>query len=297
MREKFLNIVCQFLKNYGRTKVLLLYLAIVAVFVSSTLWSIDWNTKDGGNVHFAFVPTSVSVLSLIFITIVTIPVWQYLRGTNGNDLYAKRNNVMEEYYIPFLEQAFQKLDLKNYSIWSSYIAIQGTLLISDKQYENLHKVQDMLNRSIRHEGQEKLDGLIKNLGLVIEDLIYVMDSHLVMRGDDKLTFKRFYKEPFPNPHYDEDLEKYMKIVRLISDLAFEITRILNLILDIVREYKIGFMLEIGSLSIDECRDKSFKFRNDEISSSPYPGLQKFLEIRSSRDSHMDTCTDLDLHNL
>lgn len=297
MREKVLNVVCQFLKNYGRAKVILSYLAIVAVFVSSTLWSIDWNTKDGGNVHFAFVSTSISVLSLIFLAIVTIPVWQYLRGTNENDLLTKRNDVMEEYYIPFLEQVFQKLDLKNYSIWSSYIAIQGTLLISGKQYENLHKVQDMLNRSIRHEGQEKLDGLIKNLGLVIEDLIYVMDSHLVMRGDGQLTFKRFYKEPYPNPHYDEDLDKYMKIVRLISDLTFEMTRILNLILDIIREHKIGFMVEVGSLSIDESRVRTFKYREDEISESPYPGLQEFLKVRSLRDCHMDDCTDIDLQNL
>lgn len=297
MKEKIFNAILLFSKNYGRTKVILLYLTIVAAFVSSTLWSIDLGKKDGGFLHLAIVPTSISAVSLIALVIITIPVWQYLRGTNGSDSYIKRNDVIEKYYIPFFENAFQKLDLENYSVWSSYISIQGTLLISNKQYENLHAVRDMMNRAVEHEGQEMLDGLIKNLGLVIEDLIYVMDSHLVMRGDDQLTFKRFYKYPYPNPHYDENLDKYMKIVRLISDLTFEMTRVLNLILDIIREHKIGFMVEVGSLFIDESRGRSFKYRKDEISKSPYPGLQEFLKVRSLRDFHMDDCTDIDLQNL
>lgn len=297
MKERIFNAIFLFSKNYGRTKVILLYLAIVAAFVSSTLWSIDLNTKDGGNLHLAFVPTSISALSLIALVIITFPVCQYLRGANGSGLYIKRNDVIEEYYVPFFENAFERLDLENYSTWSSYISIQGTLLISNKQYENIHAVHDMMNRAVEHEGQEMLDGLIKNLGLVIEDLIYVMDSHLVMRGDDQLTFKRFYKYPYPNPHYDEDLDKYMKIVRLISDLTFEMTRVLNLILDIIREHKIGFMVEVGSLSIDECRGRTFKYREDEITESPYPGLQEFLKVRSLRTCHMDNCTDIDLQNL
>lgn len=297
MKEKIFNAILLFSKNYGRTKVILLYLTIVAAFVSSALWSIDLSTKDGGLLHFAFIPTSISAVSLIALVIITIPVWQYLRGTNSSGSYITRNDVVEEYYIPFFENAFQKLDLENYSVWASYISIQGTLLISNKQYENLHAVHDMMNKAVEHEGQEMLDGLIKNLGLVIEDLIYVMDSHLVMRGDDQLTFKRFYKYPYPNLHYDEDLDKYMKIVRLISDLTFEMTRVLNLILDIIREHKIGFMVEVGSLSIDESRGRTFKYREDEISKSPYPGLQEFLKDRSLRDCHMDDSTDIDFQNL
>lgn len=297
MKERLFNIIVQFIKNYGKTKVLFAYLVIVAALVSSTLLSIDWNTKDGGEVHINFISSSISVLSLIFIVIVTIPVWQYLRGIESNEPPVKGNDVMEEYYIPFLEHAFHKLDLEHYPIWSSYISIQGTLLISDERYNNLHEVKDMMSRAVKHDGQDLLDGLIKNLGIVIEDLIYVMDSHLVMRGDNKLTFRRFYKEPYPNPNYDEDLDKYKKIVYLISDLTFEMTRILNLIIDTIRKHVIGFMLKVGTLSIADSRFKNFKYRKDEISASPYPGLQKFLEIRASRDSYMDTCTDLDLQNL
>lgn len=297
MRPKIWSAIFQVLKNFGRSKVIIGYLAIASALLVSTVWNFDWDMQDGGKFHLSFIPTSISVLSLIFLVIITLPVCQYLWGGNGNELHIKGNDVIEEYYIPFFENAFQKLDLENYSVWASYISIQGTLLISNKQYENLHAVHDMMNRAVEHEGQEMLDGLIKNLGLVIEDLIYVMDSHLVMRGDNQLTFKRFYKYPYPNPHYDEDLDKYMKIVRLISDLTFEMTRVLNLILDIIREHKIGFMVEIGSLSIDESRGRTFKYREHEISGSPYPGLQEFLKVRSLRDYHMDNCTDLDLQNL
>ena len=49
-----------------------------------------------------------------------------------NDFAIRKDDVMDEYYIPFFEKAFQKLDLENYSIWTSYIAIQGTLLITNE---------------------------------------------------------------------------------------------------------------------------------------------------------------------
>lgn len=294
---KLRDMIFQFLRNYGRTKVIIGYFVLVSALFASTAWNFDWDMRDGGRFHFAFIPTSISVLSLIFLVVFTIPVCQYLKGTTKNDFAIRKDDVMDEYYIPFFEKAFQKLDLENYSIWTSYIAIQGTLLITNEQYNNLHAVQYMMNRAVKHNGQEFLDGLIKNLGLLIDDLLYVMDSHLVMRDDTQLTINRFYKEPYPNPNYNEDLDKYNKIVRLISDLTFEMTRILNLILDIMRRHKTGFMFEVGSLSIYECSSKSLKYRKEEISESPYPGLQKFLEIRSSRDLYMDACTDLDLQNL
>lgn len=295
--KKIFDLISLYIKSSGKTKVVAAYLAIVSALLISTAWNIDWDMQDGGRFHFAFIPTSISVISLVFLVIVTIPVWQYLKGAKQVEISPSKNNMIEEYYIPFLKLAFEKLDLTNYSTWSSYISIQGTLLISDEQYENLHAAQDMMSRAVNHEGQEFLDGLIHNLGQVINDLLYVLDSHLVMRQDNNLTFKRFYKEPFPNPHYDEDLNRYMKIVRLISDLTFEMTRILNLILDTVRKVKIGFMFEVGTLSIDESHGRTFKYRKNEISASPYPGLQQFLKVRSSRDSYMDTCTDLDIDNL
>lgn len=297
MKERIFESISLLIKNYGRSKVVAAYLAIVSALLISSAWNFDWDMQDGGRFHFAFIPTSISVISLIFLIIFTIPVWQYLKGAKQAELSPSKRNVMEEYYIPFFEIAFEKLDLKNYSTWSSYISIQGTLLISDKQYENLHIVQDMMSRAVNYKGQEFLDGLIHNLGQVINDLLYVLDSHLVMRQDNHLTFKRFYKEPFPNPHYDEDLIRYMKIIRLISDLTFELTRVLNLILDIIRKDKIGFMVEVGTLSIDESHGRTFKYRKDEISATPYPGLPQFLKVRASRDSHMDTCTDLDIDNL
>ena len=88
--------------------------------------------RDGGRFHFAFIPTSISVLSLIFLVVFTIPVCQYLKGMTKNDFAIRKDDVMDEYYIPFFEKAFQKLDLENYSIWTSYIAIQGTLLITNE---------------------------------------------------------------------------------------------------------------------------------------------------------------------
>lgn len=295
MKRKVFTCIVQILRNLGRTKVIVGYLSVVVMLLASTVWSVDWNMKNGGNIHLAFIPTSISVLTLLFLGIVTVPVCQYLYPPKT--LYVAEKNIWDIYYLPFFESVFKKMDLEHYHFWSSEIAIQGTLLISESQYHALHTVKGMLNRAVRHEGNELVDGLIVNLALVIDDLLYVMDSHLVMRADNMFTMKRFYKAIYPNPNYDEDLDRYMKIVRLISDLTLEMTRLLNLILGIIRKYNPGFMIELGTLVIADAHFKNYNYRESEISSSPYPGLKEFLRVRATRECYMDDSTDLDLENL
>lgn len=295
MKQKVFICIVQILRNLGRTKVIIGYLSVVVMLLASTAWSVDWNMKNGGNIHLAFIPTSISLLTLLFLGIVTVPVCQYLYPSKT--LYVAEKNIWNIYYLPFFESVFKKMDLEHYHFWSSEISIQGTLLISESQYHALHTVKGMLNRAVRHEGNELVDGLIVNLASVIDDLLYVMDSHLVMRADNMFTMKRFYKAIYPNPNYDEDLDRYMKIVRLISDLTLEMTRLLNLILSIIREYNPGFMIEVGTLVIADAQFKNYNYRESEISSSPYPGLKDFLRVRATRECYMDDSTDLDLENL
>lgn len=247
----------------------------------------DWLIK---NKEWLFSGIGISVIAVLF--------------AHGKQIYNRfvfshkhKSSIFKEYYLVFYETVFNKLDVKNYATWTYYMALDGYLLLSNSQYENLHEVKDMLRRSVSHVGYQRLDGLNRNMAQIIEDLIYVLDSHLELRADGAMTLKRFYKNPFPNPNYDDDLRRYNQICYLIADLALELTRVSNLILDIIRDKEPGFLVEVGTLSILHTRFKSFKYRKDEISDSPYPGLQHFLVTRGSRDAFMDKSTDLDLNNL
>ena len=61
-------------KKYRRTKVIIVYLAIVSALLLSSVWNLDRDIQDGCKFHFSFIPTSISVLSLFFF-IFTILVW------------------------------------------------------------------------------------------------------------------------------------------------------------------------------------------------------------------------------
>lgn len=219
-------------------------------------------------------------------------IWNWLRKPKK-----QYDEIFEDYYLKIIEVVFNKLDIENYPLWTYYMAIDGNLMLETSQYNNLHDVRDMLSRSVPHKQYKKFDRLIANWAMIIEDLILVLDSHLVMRDDSYLTFDRFYKVPYPNPNYHEDLAKFNKICYLIIDLTLELTRMSNLILDIVRQKKQGFMAEVGILAISNTRFKSFKYKRNEITSTPYPGLQKFLSLRATRAAYMDKSVDLDIDNL
>lgn len=219
-------------------------------------------------------------------------IWNRLRK-----LKEHHDEIFDGYYLKFIEKVFDKLDVENYSLWTYYMAIDGNMMLEMLQYNNLHDVRDMLRRAVPHKKYKKLDQLFVNMAMIIEDLILVLDSHLIMRGDSYLTFDRFYKVPNPNPNYHEDLVKFNKLCYFIIDLTLELTRMSNLILDIVRQKRPGFMAEVGTLAISHARFKSFKYRKQEITSAPYPGLREFLSLRSTRAAYMDKSADLDIDNL
>lgn len=57
------------------------------------------------------------------------------------------------------------------------------------------------------------------------------------------------------------------------------------------------MAEVGTLAISQTRFKSFKYRKQEVTATPYPGLREFLGLRATRAAYMDKSVDLDIDNL
>ena len=74
---------------------------------------------------------------------------------------------------------------------------------------------------------------------------------------------------------------------LLSDLIFEQTRLLNLILKRMRAVMPDYQVEIGNLMTDSEMTHN-EYKEDEESSSPYPGVKDFMTVRSSRNYHFSS---------
>lgn len=99
-------------------------------------------------------------------------------------------------------------------------------------------------------------------------------------------FESFYKTHGYNPNYDDDVVEYLAEVQFMADLIYELTRLLNLILDRVREidmtYKADVLLYVG---LSDC--PNFEYRDSEKSDLPYPGLRQFAEsVGSTREYYI-----------
>lgn len=81
-------------------------------------------------------------------------------------------------------------------------------------------------------------------------------------------------------------------MRLISDLVFEQTRILNQILKIIRNVQPDYQVQLGVLHIDNVMEHS-TYTISEEDSVVYHGLLKFMTERKNRSYHLaDGVVDL-----
>ena len=100
-----------------------------------------------------------------------------------------------------------------------------------------------------------------------------------------VTIEKFYKNGLYNPNYDDDLKRYKDTVMMLSDLVFEQTRLLNLILKRMRSFMPDYQVEAGKLMTDSVVEHN-EYREDEETTSPYPGLKEYMVIRSTRNYHI-----------
>lgn len=271
----FFDKILDFLEKRGHTQVVILYLGIVAIPVVDL--SIDWNNQL---VKIGF--GTFSILSVITLTIITVPVLVYLRPTKTKVRSKETPDLFESIYIPYFEQIFDYLNVEQYQYWCYHLAVDGGTKIQVEQYDQLHLLIKYINsRPLRIEFAD-WNNLMSNLNLLIADLISVLDRHLKTFGKDYYTIDRFYKKDLYNANYENDLILYKEEIYLISDLVFELTRLSNLILNRIREIKPDFLLHSGLLIIPGTKWNTFEYRDSEISCSPYPGLFEFENIKSTR---------------
>jgi len=93
----------------------------------------------------------------------------------------------------------------------------------------------------------------------------------------------------------EDLAAYNEHVRLVSDMLFELARLGNLILSRIREKYPDYKKELGILHIDNrLAEPDLVYRDNEVSDAPYPGLEKYIKVRLTRETHLGGNPNIDV---
>lgn len=203
-------------------------------------------------------------------------------GDNDVDLF-------ERLYLPAFDHIFEMLDVDHFQEWTYSCAIGGNTILSASIYERLDQLSNYIKSRPKHSQYSSWDALMRNLGLLISDFQMVFSQHEERLDEKRYWVERFYKRNPNNPHYERDLEAYNQYVCLVADLLFELTRICNLILGRIRQQYPVYKQELGLLHIDNnYSSPDLIYKEGEISDTPYPGLDEFIRVRLSRETHYGT---------
>ena len=216
--------------------------------------------------------------------------WETLRDEfleRVNTLQSSTDSVSEDLflscYIPVFDKVLSFIDMPNYPYWTFNWAMAGTSKISVERYRKLVDLNSFLQRISYHQGYEVYDNLLKNLGVLVSDYIDLCNEHIKEFGTEEYTIDRFYKKIPDNPDYENLLNEFNEYCWLICDITLELTRLLNLLMERIRERVSDYHIDEGIFVIDSIDREKTQYRNSEKSDSPYPGLNKFVQIRSSRN--------------
>lgn len=274
-----INKVLDFLIRRGRTQVVLSYLGTAIFFIGIPIVNAKVDLHDK-TLELGF--ETLSVLSVITLTIITIPVCMYLFSSKLYERKKGNTDLFDTVYIPYFEQIFNYLNIEQFKDWSYYLAESGTTRITVKQYNDLINLVNYIRSRQFFDEYKEWNDLMNNLLLLINDLICVLNRHLIPFGDNCFTIDKFYKKEEYNEQYNDDLVSFYKEIFLISDLTLELTRLCNYILEKIRALKPDFFLHVGVLIIRDSKWDKIKYQECEISNKPYPGLSEFEKIKSNR---------------
>jgi hypothetical protein len=212
-------------------------------------------------------------------------------------------NKIDLTYATYIDEIVSIVDFQNWNAWTSWI-LGGGQSIGYLKLKELEKFASFAITRFWPGEYKELENAVFNLKEVLNDFLKVFYKHvesksLEIKEDEDLESKGVYTERFYKLIFHEDesvyhrlLDEYNFHVALVNDLALELTRAGNLLIEKIRKYispmyrdKEGKLLITTGPDMDFSY-KSYKveYRGDEKKQTyPYPGLEKFMVDREKRD--------------
>lgn len=262
------------------TVVPMVYWLVVLV---SVIWPCEQLCGILDVIKVACVPSIAEVIIAILAVVVLLIVAWYEYHQER-----KKIDMFDNIYIPYTNKILEYMNVDNYHAWTYSLAVSGNTMVHEDQLDRWDNLILYLRSRVKHDEYKDIDSLYDNLSLLVSDILHIFNYYCGdRRNDGMISIEKFYKNLPYNPNYQKDLEKYKEIVMLLSDLIFEQTRLLNLILNRMRAVMPDYQVEIGNLMTDSVMAHN-EYREDEETESPYPGEKEFMAVRSSRNYHFSS---------
>jgi len=207
--------------------------------------------------------------------------------------YDEKKQLDDEIYATYIEKWGQLCNLNTWNNWSSFVLGSGQPKMLTLTYKQLQKLIEYILSRIWPHRYKELESSFTNFRLVLSDLFNTFSKYMIQTGEWFLT-EKFYKiREHDNKRYHELSQKYDYHVDLVEDLMLELTRVANYLCDQARKsISPSFRLKEGSLLVSSgpymdltVVTMRVEYRNEERTEYPYPGLEKFMTLRKSRDKH------------
>lgn len=199
----------------------------------------------------------------------------------------------EELFASYLDEWSVRANLPCWRIWTARL-LEPQPRLSKAMADVIECLRDWLFNRIWPPICPQLQESLLNFRLVATDLLLTFHEHSQERREELVT-ERFYRIDSWDPQlYSELICRFDAHVDLIYDLTLELTRAANYVCDKVRgELLKSYRLQEGLLIVERgplAVGRNFQrliikteYRKEERASVPYPGLEKFREIRFERD--------------
>lgn len=240
------------------------------------------------NVHHKIIDDQPGAYSVATLTEMKKTHEEWVKTSLDYDKGKQRD---DEIYSTCIEEWCNYVDIDNWNSWTSWMLGSGQPKIAKEMDTKLEELKVWLLSRVWPQRYTELEASFNNFRRVLEDLYKVFHEHAINKQTMFIT-EKFYKIDRWDEELYSDLHKeFVFHVDLVKDLVLELTRAGNYICDNIRKFIISnFRISEGLLLVTfgPCMDLSFKtvraeYRGEERISQPYPGLEKFKEIRANRD--------------
>lgn len=200
----------------------------------------------------------------------------------------------DEVYSTFIETWAELANINEWKAWTSFVLGGGQPSILIERDAKLYELRDYLFSRIWPKRYPDLEAAFENFRKVLQDFQNTFHEYSKKVGDYGYETEKFYQiREWDEERYEILARRFDFHVDLVQDLMLELTRAANYICDKIRKnvlptYRVaeGLILAESGPHMDlRFHTYRLEYRGDEREEIPYPGLERFKQIRETRDVH------------
>ncbi len=202
-------------------------------------------------------------------------------------------------YLGIVDEWAERVRLDDWDHWVGHLVMDGHPWMEQEDFDALTETRQWLFSRHWPGTIPGVDDAFENFRRVAQDLqnVLAQHPHKHLREEGRVAIARFYNDPEYWPRGDEEPDfgklddLYDFYSELVEDLAYELTRAANLIIEVVRrKLLVSYRSAEGVLTLTAgpfMDDLSIRTSRPHYAADagllPYEGLDGFLAARASRD--------------